>query len=185
MPSAIEIVDLRQRPPLFDIVVGWHGVQWGHIRPRAQIEQWYRESLAGAPDLFTLVALIDEAPAGMASLRPSDAYYASHGHLRPWLDSVYVAPDFRQRGVARALCAAIIDRAARNGIAMLHLGTDSAAAERLYAELGFVAIADIAGTDGVPARLMRRELISGTRTIAESVREVTAAATALAQRDRS
>lgn len=158
----IEIVDLRRRPALFDTVTAWHAVQWGRIRPQAQIEQWYRESLAGAPDLFTLVALIGDAPAGMASLRPCDAYYASHSHLRPWLDSVYVSPDFRQRGVARALCRAVIEQAARNGIAMLHLGTGSAEAERLYADLGFVAIADIAGTDGVPARLMRRDLVSGT-----------------------
>lgn len=161
--KVIEIVDLRQRPSLFDTVTAWHAVQWGRIRPRAQIEQWYRESLAGAPDLFTLVALIGHAPAGMASLRPSDAYYASHNHLRPWLDSVYVAPGFRQRGVARTLCLAIIEQAASNGIAMLHLGTDSAEAERLYADLGFVAVADIAGTDGTPARLMRRDLACGCR----------------------
>lgn len=161
-PGAIEIVDLRQRPALFDTVTAWHALQWGRIRSPAQIEQWYRESLAGAADLFTLVALIDDVPAGMASLRPCDAYYASHSHLRPWLDSVYVAPGFRQRGVARALCRAIIDQAIRNGIASLHLGTDSPEAERLYADLGFVAIADIAGTDGAPARLMRRDLRSGT-----------------------
>lgn len=156
--GAIEIVDLRDRPALFETVVGWHQVQWGRIRPRAQIEQWYRESLAGAANLFTLVALVDGMPAGMASLRPCDAYYASHSHLTPWLDSVYVASAFRQRGVARALCRAIMRQAFRNGFTALYLGTDSPTAEQLYTELGFAAMADIAATDGSPSRLMRCQL---------------------------
>ena len=53
----------------------------------------------------------------------------------PWLASVYVAPEFRRRGIAAHLVGAVEAAARRLGFARIFLYTPSAAP--LYARLGW------------------------------------------------
>ena len=57
-----------------------------------------------------------------------------------WMEKVYVAPDLRGQAVGEALVRAVIDRARRHvAVLLCGVGSDNAAAGRLYRRMGFVA----------------------------------------------
>lgn len=71
---------------------------------------------------LSLLAMVGGQPAGTVNLVEDDD--SKRPHLRPWLAALYVAPEFRQIGIASALIAALCDHARRLGVAELYLGTD-------------------------------------------------------------
>jgi len=73
---------------------------------------------------------------GTASLRASDL--PGRDDLSPWLGGVYVAPPFRGRGVASALCRLVEERAAALGHERLYLFTLDQ--QSLYARLGWQSL---------------------------------------------
>ena len=70
---------------------------------------------------------------GTAALRVSDL--PGREALSPWLGGVYVAPPFRGRGIASALCRVVEERASALGHERLYLFTLDQ--QRLYARLGW------------------------------------------------
>lgn len=134
----------------------WHHAEWGHLNKaisrEARAERLRaRATRGGIPT--TVVALVGDGLAGSASLVESDM--DTHMELTPWLASVYVAPEFRRRGIASALVEEIEQLAAEEGVPTLWLWTPDQ--ERLYARLGWVT------WDTVPYReleavIMRKEL---------------------------
>jgi GNAT superfamily N-acetyltransferase len=99
----------------------------------------------GGPVMFG--ALLDGALVGMAGLLPEGKAKLAH---RASVQSMYVRPAARGRGVGAALLQAVIDRARERGVEDLHLGVSAAAgaAVRLYQRAGFEAW-------GVEPRAMR------------------------------
>ena len=75
--------------------------------------------------------------------------------LTPWLAGLYVAPEFRNRFIARDLVAAIVDHARKVGCERLHLYTSGA--EAYYARLGW-RVSERFPWDGKPFVLMQRDL---------------------------
>jgi GNAT superfamily N-acetyltransferase len=75
--------------------------------------------------------------------------------LTPWLAAMYVRPEARGRGYARALIRAVENEAARAGYDGLWLYT--LRAEGLYLKAGWRTVERIVA-DGRPATLMRRDL---------------------------
>lgn len=91
--------------------------------------------LALDPDV-ALVAMQDDAPCGCAALTAAEGA-AQLRHL-------YVHPEFRNRGVARALMSAFADAARDRGFTRIILDTDREqlpAAYALYRSLGFAECA--------------------------------------------
>jgi GNAT superfamily N-acetyltransferase len=86
-------------------------------------------------DVLPIAWLAHEAgqAAGTAALRASDL--PGREELSPWLGGVYVAPQFRGRGIASALCRAVEARAAALGYERLYLFTLDQQA--LYQHLGW------------------------------------------------
>ena len=62
------------------------------------------------------------------------------GHHDPHVESVWVAPSHRRRGVFRALVRALADEASRMGLDELQLWVleDNEIAQRAYTKLGFI-----------------------------------------------
>jgi GNAT superfamily N-acetyltransferase len=111
--------------------------------------------LATQPDEYetALIALADRNLAGICLLVLQE-FEALHD-VSPWLASLYVAPEFRKRGVARRLVAAIEDQARSHGVARLHLYTGDA--EKFYLKCGW-SLAEQGIADGEPYAFMIREL---------------------------
>ncbi len=106
------------------IIAQWHQQEWQHISPdlttELRIKQYSTyENSAGIP--CCLLALINNKPAGSASLLESDM--ETHPHIGPWLASVYVQPNYRRRGVATQLIQRCLENARLTGVQILYLFT--------------------------------------------------------------
>jgi GNAT superfamily N-acetyltransferase len=111
--------------------------------------------LATQPDEYetALIALVDGRLAGICLLVMQE--FEPLHDVSPWLASLYVAPEYRKRGVAQKLVAAIEDQARKHGVARLHLYTGDA--EEFYLKCGW-NLAEQGIADGEPYALMTREL---------------------------
>lgn len=68
-----------------------------------------------------LVAFCGDALCGTAALKTESV--TTHRHLTPWLAALLVGPEYRRRGVAERLIAAVEDLAGRRGFGTLYVGT--------------------------------------------------------------
>jgi N-acetylglutamate synthase-like GNAT family acetyltransferase len=117
-------------------VATWQYEEWGHLNPgdsvARRIERLTQHT--GRPGLpTTLIAVDGNTIMGTASLVRNDL--TTHPHLSPFMASVYVAPEFRRRGIATALVRRAIAVATELGVPELYLIT--ADQQHLYATLGW------------------------------------------------
>lgn len=132
----VDIVDLKFVPQFLPTLAEWHHREWAYLNPGRSLEQRIadmQEHLHETLVPSTWVAVVDSTPAGSASLLHADM--DTHPELTPWLASVYVAPDFRRRGIASQLVQQVMTQAQQHGIATLYLFTPDQAL--LYASLGW------------------------------------------------
>ena len=94
-----------------------------------------------------LIGRIAQAPSGFGLLwrsevEPLGFVLGRTNHARAEVLSLGVAPSARERGIARALMSAAIDRVSRRGLRELYLevAEDNTAALRLYLALGFAPV---------------------------------------------
>lgn len=115
--------------------------------------------IAQAPGGFGLQWRSEEEPLGFVLGRTN--------HARAEVLSLGVAPAARERGIARALMKAAIDRVSRRGLRALYLevAEDNTAAQRLYRALGFAPVGRRPGyyarpqTEAVDALTLRRVIV--------------------------
>jgi GNAT superfamily N-acetyltransferase len=125
----------------------WHHEQWKHLSPGGSIEKRISQlhtHLGKGQIPTTFVALspsegcVSEADRGevigSASLIAHDM--DTHPELSPWLASVFVAPQYRERGVGTALVRRVIQEAEALGVAKLYLYT-TPDKKGFYARLGW------------------------------------------------
>lgn len=112
---------------------------------------------------LTVVALVDDKPAGMASLRKSDGLDTA---FTPWLGSLVVDPKFRGRGIGENLIHRIKLLASGYGYRELYLFTLNPTIPEWYVSLGWQHVGDDEYCDH-PVRIMKTEwddnLASGRR----------------------
>jgi GNAT superfamily N-acetyltransferase len=152
----IEITRLKPNSPELQICAAWRyeaflkSYGYSLSDSGAQLAK-----LATQPDEYetALIALVDGRLASSCLLVLQE-FEALHD-VSPWLASLYVAPEYRKRGVARKLVAAIEDQARAHGVARLHLYTGDA--KKFYVKCGWsLAEQGIAG--GEPYAFMVRSL---------------------------
>ena len=132
----------------------------------------------------SLIGRIAKAPGGIGLLwrsadEPLGFVLGRTDDARAEVLSLGVAPASRERGIARALMHAAIDRVSRRGLRELYLevAEDNAAAQRLYRALGFAPVGRRPGyyarleTEAVDALTLRRAIVPGV-TLAEAPRSV-------------
>lgn len=137
----MEIVNLREMPHLLPTLAAWHHLQWEYLNPGRTLEQRIADMQPQLRDGLipsTWVAVDAGAALGSASLLPHDM--DTHPELTPWLASVFVAPEFRRRGIAAQLVRRVMSEAKGGGISTLHLFTPDQA--RFYAGLGWDVAAE-------------------------------------------
>jgi GNAT superfamily N-acetyltransferase len=137
------IIPLSERPELADICAAWSFSEWGCQIEGRTLEatmRGYRESLQGNGLPISWIAFCDRRPAGAIRLKKDD--HPDRTDLNPWLGSLFVHPLFRKRGIAKALCLHLEDKAKNKyGFKKLYLFTPDA--ETLYEKIGWRRIGKI------------------------------------------
>lgn len=101
------------------------------------VQFFHDKQAAGDAQLF--YAERDGETVGMAAFSVLDEYRAkAFGAPRGWVNSVYVIPSLRRRGIAKELMVAGLDWMRRRGCVMARLRTSNEG-QPLYEMLGFVA----------------------------------------------
>lgn len=135
----MRIEHLADHMEAIPILAKWVYEQWGHSFARLPLEGIAvrfeeRAKRDGVPQV--LVALEDDEIIGTASLIERDM--STRPELAPWLATVYVAPQWRQRGTGSELVRAVMREAAVLGLGKLYLFTPDKLA--FYERLGWKAL---------------------------------------------
>jgi ribosomal protein S18 acetylase RimI-like enzyme len=103
---------------------------------RASETDWQRDMFGAQPRFVGLMAEVDGGPIGMATL--VERYYPAWAGPLFALDDVFVTPEYRGRGVGKALLAHAAAETLRRGAPFIELTVRTQnPARRLYESLGF------------------------------------------------
>lgn len=132
----IEIRYLADQPEYLPQLAQWLHDEWDHMYPGATLEtrtMRLRNQMRRGVIPLTIVAHTEGMAVGTASLIASDL--EDRPDLTPWLASVFVSPEFRNRGIGGKLVRAILGEADRLDLAEFYLWTDKEA--EFYKTLGW------------------------------------------------
>jgi GNAT superfamily N-acetyltransferase len=154
----LSIEYLSEHEEFMPIVAAWLIDEWGFLDPGYTVADAVtdfktRFKPGGIP--CTVIALMDGEITGTASLITDDM--PERPDLTPWLASVYVAPEFRKKGIAGKMIERIINDAAALGVSRLYLYTFGETS--FYSKRGWSIM-----SEGVyherPVTIMYRDLIT-------------------------
>ena len=156
-----EIFPLHQKPELAAACAAWSYGEWGSQMSADSLDNTlarYRANAANTNDLpLTWIALRKGKIAGMARLKEQD--HPVRTELTPWLASVFVHPEHRGRGIAKALCKRVAAEAKNQGFRQIYLFTHTA--PDMYAAMGWEEVErmpDLAGLNPAGDLLMVKKL---------------------------
>ena len=130
---------LADHPGFIPTLARWHHEEWAYLRPGDTVEarQGRLRDVCGRGEIPTVfVAFAKGTLFGSAMLIAHDMDIRMD--LTPWLAGVFVAPDYRRRGIGSTLVRRVVESAAQLGEKRLYLYTPSA--EQMYLRLGWSAI---------------------------------------------
>ena len=150
--SAIVFRNIADCPELVDTVAGWLWGFWGNARNY----EFYRSLVAhGSPEDIPLiyVAFRDGVPAGSVALLRADLF--SRQDLFPWMADLYVAPEYRSRGIGSALQDYILEKAVERGYREVYLYTPLTG---YYEKKGWGYTGDEMDRDGEVVRIYKKHV---------------------------
>jgi len=149
---------LAERLEAVPQIARWWFDEWGHLRPGDSLEALTSRvrSLLNRDRLpIQIVAILENRIVGVAVLKLHEMF-----DLYPekdfWLGDVFVASEFRGRGIGSALAMKIVEIAKSQGIESVHLQTQSLKGG-LYAKLGWKKVEQI-NYKGYDALIMVKQL---------------------------
>jgi len=156
------ILPLSDAPEFADVCAAWSFGEWtSQVQGRTLDEAVtrYRQT-AYNPDKMpaTWVAMKDNRPAGMISLKAAD--HPDYAELTPWMGSLYVHPLYRNQGCGTALMEHVEQKAAQDfDFNKIYLFTGEA--QDFYVHLGWKEIAQVRDPSGIKPEgktLMMKEI---------------------------
>lgn len=152
----IKIYPLQDKKIFFPILAFWAYTNWYLARniPFNIILNEYKRRAGDTDPPFSFVALIDDIPAGMVTLKHNDL--AARKDLFPWLSTLYVPPEFRERGVGEELINKVIYESREMGYGSLYLFIDNRNFTRLeeyYTSRGWQYLDSAPDSDGGIAKI--------------------------------
>ncbi len=130
-----KIIDLKEIPEAIPTLASWHHEQWAYLNPGSTLKKRIAKMQTYLNEDFipsTWVAM-DEQIMGSAAIVHHDLDIRRE--LSPWLASVFVAPEFRRRGIASQLVRHVCEQTRKQGITKFYLYTPDQA--HLYSTLGW------------------------------------------------
>lgn len=153
----IRINDLAEFPELISVCAQWSFDAWGKYTPGATVQksrEKFREHCNKDSLPTTILPMLGEKVAGMASLRTSDGLKED---LTPWLGGLYVEKKMRRQGIGKRLIKQIEGKAIELGFGELHLLTYDQSLSAWYSSLGWRRIG-MDSVHGHPVTVMKISL---------------------------
>jgi len=152
----IKIYPLSERKIFFPILAYWAYTNWYLTKkiPFNIILNEYKRRAGDTDPPLSFVALIDDIPGGMVTLKKKDL--AAREDLSPWLSTLYVPPEFRRKGVGDELIGRIIAESREMGYKKLYLFIDNrnfAYLEKYYTSRGWQYLSSAPDADGDIAKI--------------------------------
>lgn len=116
---------LKEHPEYAPILAFWAFREWYKTRtiPFDLVVKSYKERIDDSNMPVSWIAIEDGIPVGMVSLKKNDLW--SRNDLSPWLASLYVLPEYRNRGIGDLLITRVKEKATELNFPCLYLFTDS------------------------------------------------------------
>jgi GNAT superfamily N-acetyltransferase len=156
----LEFAYLVDRQDAVSQIARWWFDEWGHLRPGDSIEALTDRvrGLLNRDQLpIQIVAVWENEILGVAVLKLHEMFDL-YPEKRFWLGDVFVAPEFRGRGVGSAISMKIVEIARFRGIPVIHLQTECLNGG-LYAKLGWNRVEQV-HYKGYDALVMAKQLVS-------------------------
>lgn len=147
-----QIILLRSHPELKAQAAAWFASKWGI--PLEAYQESMEECLAhpsGVPQWYLVQNLAGETVAGLGLIAND---FHKRRDLTPNVCAVFVEPEYRGRGLARAMLNAVRADAAGLGIRTLYLLTDHT---DFYERCGWTFHCMVENEDGSMSRMYRAE----------------------------
>lgn len=151
--SALKILPLAEAQQHIETVTDWLWQAFGSESSRPFFASIMASSLSGADLPLTWVAVDGDRAVGTVGLWRCDLI--SRQDLYPWLASLYVAEDYRGRGLSEQLQQFVMDGSRLRGFKQLYLY--SACAD-YYERFGWHYIGDALDYPDKPVRLYHQPL---------------------------
>ncbi len=148
----MQISSLKDKPQHLLPLAVWHHAEWSYLNPARTLDERIeemQEDLQGKAIPTTFVAEDDGELLGSACILADDM--SSHPELSPWLASVYVAEQHRNKGIGSVLVRRVMQHAQESGVKRLYLYTPDQA--QLYAKLGWQVYSE-EPYNGTPVTIM-------------------------------
>ena len=133
----VRIDYLADHPEMIPTQANWHYNQWGYLNPGCTVDRYIAslEKQLGRKQVPTAFVALEEdnSPLGSASLVTFDM--DTKMDLSPWLASVFVVPEQRNKRIGSSLVRRVVDEAKEIGIEILYLFTPDR--ENFYARMGW------------------------------------------------
>ncbi|MES2206298.1 MAG: GNAT family N-acetyltransferase [Pseudomonadota bacterium] len=132
----MQIINIKKDPSHIKQVAEWQYKEWAYLCPGAGMEKFVeRIESSLSEDLIpsTFLAIEGHQLMGAAEIVAHDM--DTHLNLGPWLASVYVAPEYRCKGVGRSLVKHVMQKAKEHNVETLYLFTPNN--EAFYQNLGW------------------------------------------------
>lgn len=160
MTDGLEIAYLRDHQEYVDTIAEWLFSEWGQHQRNISVDlvaARLRTYVNRDNIPITIVALKGGALVGTATLRESDLQ--ERRELRPWMASVYVSTDHRNKGVGSELVSSIERIATTLGFRRIHLYTPNR--QSFYRGLSWSVLENI-DHEGQQVTIMYKTLLVGS-----------------------
>lgn len=129
---------LAEHPQYCPEIAQWYFDEWACLSPHASIERVIADVIAKSHSKSLLplsyIALSDTTLAAVAELKYRE--HKGYPDYEHWLGGVFVSPNYRRQGVAKALITKALHHADGLGIRYLYLQTEDKN-RILYQQFGF------------------------------------------------
>lgn len=135
----MQIVNLKEIPETIPLIAKWHHDEWAYLNPQSTLKnriKKYHEYLGQVFIPSTYVAFEKDDIMGSASIVKSDM--KTRMEYSPWLASVYVHPEHRNKRIGTKLVSHVMAMAKKNDCETLYLFTPDK--ENFYKRLGWSTI---------------------------------------------
>jgi predicted N-acetyltransferase YhbS len=117
----MRIIPLHKVPEHTRAIAKWLYDEWGHLRPGPFEERLakFQACVSETEMPACLVAMEGDAPVGCVILKDHDMEHKNA--YAPWLASLFVKPEFRNKGIALRLQKACLQKARELGFDRIYL----------------------------------------------------------------